>query len=391
MTAQLLREGAGSFDGHALQEALDSIGARLQTRAMEDETLIELDVLEQHVPLGVEMLGALLHEPLMREGDFERLRAERLQMLAGRATNPTSIADDGWRALIHGADNPRGGPAFGTPETIAAMQVGETRALWHDQSGPRGARILHAGCLEETALRDALVPLVDGWSNEGRNGRDPQSCPAPAPAAETRAWLHEVPGAKQCELRVGHRALAFTDPDHQPLAVWNHVFGGHFSSRINRRLREEMGVTYGARSSLGGGLRPGSWTAATAVRADAGGQAVLEILELFRRLLEDGVEEAELAFAKDSLGKADARRFETLDARLAYLDQWTRYDSGPNHPLERRARRESFTTATLDDVARRHLDPAKLEILVVGEVQETRKLLESAGVRCQGHFSAVQS
>ncbi|MCA8981657.1 MAG: insulinase family protein, partial [Planctomycetes bacterium] len=127
----------------------------------------------------------------------------------------------------------------------------------------------------------------------------------------------------------------------------------------------------------------------TAVRADAGGRSVLEILELFRRQLEDGVREEELAFAKDSLGKADARRFETIDARLAYLDQWTRYDSGPNHPLERRARRDSFTTADLDAAARKHLDPTRLEIVVVGEVSETRKLLEAAGIECRAVESTV--
>ena len=385
MTAQLVREGAGAWDGHGLQEELDSIGARLHTRAMEEETLIELDVLEEHVTRGVELLAALIHEPHLRESDFERLRAERLQVLAARATNPTSLADDRWRALMHGAENARGGPAFGSPESIAAMQVADASALWRDQSGPLGARFLHAGALDETQLPTALEPLLSPWNMDGREPRELESCEPPAPATATRAWLVEVPGAKQCELRVGHRALAFTDPDHHPLAVWNHAFGGHFSSRINRRLREELGVTYGARSVLGGGVRPGAWTAATAVRAEAGGQSVLEILELFRNLLDGGVLAEELAFTKDSLGKADARRFETLDARLAYLDQWTRYDSGPNHPLERRARRESFTTTQLDEVARKHMDPARLEILVVGEVRETRKLLEAAGIECHDH------
>lgn len=382
MTAQLLREGAGPWSGHLFQEALDAIGARLSTRAQDDELVFELDVLEEHVETGIAMLGAMMHEPLMRPADFERLRAERLQILASRAANPTSLADDLWRARMHGADNARGGPAFGSVESITSATIDELRSLWRDQSGPRDARMLHVGCLNESALRAALAPLMDAWSMDGRSPRASEECPAPAAATAARAWLREVPDAKQCELRIGHRALAFTDPDHHPLAVWNHAFGGHFSSRINRRLREELGVTYGARSSLGGGIRPGSWTASTAVRADTGGRSVLEIIELFRGQLEGGVREDELAFAKDSLGKADARRFETLDARLAYLDQWTRYDSGPDYPLERRARRESFTTAQLDEVARRHLAESKLEILVVGEVTETRKLLEDAGIEC---------
>jgi len=382
MTATLLREGSGKLGGHEFQEALDTIGAHISTGAREDELVLDLDVLEEHVARGLEIFGDVLHAPMLHAGDFERLRAERLQTLAARAANPNTVADDLWRGIIHGQDSARGGPLFGSPETIAAMRVEEARELWHDQAGPGGARILHAGCLDESALRSALGDLLAPWSMEGRETRSIETSDAPAPATATRAWLREVPGAKQCELRIGHRALRYLDPDYQPLAIWNHAFGGHFSSRMNMRLREELGLTYGARSSLSGGRREGAWTASTAVRAEAGAQAVLETLSLFRAQLADGVREEELAFAKDSLGKADARRFETLGARLAYLDEWTRYELGPDFPIAKRERRDAFTTDDLDTAARQHLDASRLEILVVGETRDTRRELEAAGIEC---------
>lgn len=367
MTAQWLREGARGRDGNALQNELDAIGARLSTRAGEDETIVELDVPTKHVARGVEALRDVLLEPRFDDGDFERLRAERLQAIAARAANPSSIADDRWRAIVHGAETLRGGPVIGSAASVAALTSDAARELWRERSGPRGARVLHAGELDREALGATLAPLFDEWQSRGAVSLTGAVDDAVhEEAGEVRTHHVPVAGAKQSELRIGLRTPAYGHPDHHPLAVWNHAFGGHFSSRINRRLREELGLTYGARSVLSGGVRPGAWTASAAVRAEASETAVAEVLALFRAQLEDGVTEAELAFTKASLAKADARRFETLDARLAYLDQWTRFGIGPQYPIERRARRESFTVDEVNEAARRHFAVERLEVLVVG-------------------------
>lgn len=365
--AQWLREGARGRDGNALQNELDSIGARLSTRAGEDEAVVEVDVPTAQVERGVAILRDVLLEPRFDDADFERLRAERLQAIASRAANPASVADDRWRAIVHGAETLRGGPVLGTAASVGALLPDDARELWRERCGPRGARVLHAGQLDRDALGATLGPLFDEWRSRG-GAASPEVVDDAVYVEAGEVRKHRVPvaSAKQAELRIGLRTPPYAHPDHHALAVWNHAFGGHFSSRINRRLREELGLTYGARSVLSAGLRPGAWTAMAAVRAEASETAVDEVLELFRAQLEGGVTEEELAFTKASLAKADARRFETLDAKMSYLDQWTRFGIGPEYPIERRTRREAFTVDDVNAAARRHFAVERLEVLIVG-------------------------
>ena len=57
-------------------------------------------------------------------------------------------------------------------------------------------------------------------------------------------------GAAQSELRIGHLAVRRNTPDYSALLVMNSVLGGQFVSRVNLKLREEKGYTYGARTGF---------------------------------------------------------------------------------------------------------------------------------------------
>ena len=65
------------------------------------------------------------------------------------------------------------------------------------------------------------------------------------------------PGAAQSELRVGHVAARRNTPDYHALLLLNMILGGQFVSRINLKLREEKGYTYGARTAFEFRRQPG--------------------------------------------------------------------------------------------------------------------------------------
>ena len=54
------------------------------------------------------------------------------------------------------------------------------------------------------------------------------------------------PGSVQTEIRIGHRGLPRLHPDYHAVAVMSAILGGLFNSRLNMKLREEKGYTYGA-------------------------------------------------------------------------------------------------------------------------------------------------
>ena len=71
----------------------------------------------------------------------------------------------------------------------------------------------------------------------------------PAPSGPRLALVPRE-GAAQSELRIGRLAARRDTPDYPALVVMNAVLGGQFVSRINLKLREEKGYTYGARTGF---------------------------------------------------------------------------------------------------------------------------------------------
>ena len=85
-------------------------------------------------------------------------------------------------------------------------------------------------------------------------------------------------GAAQSELRIGRVAAARSTPDYPALAVLNTALGGAFVSRINLKLREEKGFTYGARSSFDYRRQAGPFAVQASVQTDATAEAVADVL-----------------------------------------------------------------------------------------------------------------
>src|SRR6266436_9411230 len=87
------------------------------------------------------------------------------------------------------------------------------------------------------------------------------------------------PGAPQSELRIGHVAVPRSTPHYHALVAANMVLGGQFVSRINLKLREEKGFTYGARTSFDFRRLPGPFLLQVSVHTAATAAAVQDALE----------------------------------------------------------------------------------------------------------------
>src|SRR5207245_3188244 len=84
------------------------------------------------------------------------------------------------------------------------------------------------------------------------------------------------PRAPQSELRIGQVSVARDTPDYHPLLVANTILGGQFVSRINLNLREDKGVTYGARTAFEFRRLPGPFVLQVSVETSATALAIEE-------------------------------------------------------------------------------------------------------------------
>jgi zinc protease len=370
LTARLLNDGTRELSTTELTEELEAIGARLSIRSDDQEIELSLNVLEKHLPRAVELLGDIITEPRFAEDDFERAKDDRLVAIRTRDDDIAETAQRAFMRLMFG-DTPRGTASQGTEETISRLTRDDVAAFWASNGIPNGARMTVVGNLDADDVDDLFAALTERWK-----AREPGLIEASFQAGEELAdgepvvvaglYLIDKAGASQSQIRIGQRSIAATHPDWYGLSVLNYILGGSFSSRINLNLREDKGYTYGARSRFTGDVLPGSFVASSGVRGDVTKESVVEFMKELGAILE-GVTDEELAFTKKALVQAMGRRFESTGALGAFLNEISTYGHPDNYLELRLNELMELAPADLRALARKHLDPEQMVILVVGD------------------------
>jgi predicted Zn-dependent peptidase len=215
---------------------------------------------------------------------------------------------------------------------------------------------------------------VDAWS------RDAMVAHAP-PAPEHPFALVHKPGAAQTELRIGHVGVARDTPDYHALIVLNMVLGGQFVSRVNLKLRQEKGYTYGARTSFDFRRGPGPFLFQSSVQSDATADAIGEAVGEMEAIRgERPPTPEELDVARAALTRGYVRNFETAEQLARAMAQLVLY----------RLPDDSFDTFVTEvwridaeqtvDAARRHLVPDRLLTAMVGDADAIKPQLVKGGL-----------
>ena len=101
---------------------------------------------------------------------------------------------------------------------------------------------------------EEVLPLLEeqfgSWSTQGAGLPSKPNMDNVKEIASTQIYFHDIPGAQQSVLRMGHFVGERTDEKAPQLLLANQSVGGMFTARINMNLREDKGWTYGARSYI---------------------------------------------------------------------------------------------------------------------------------------------
>ena len=378
MTATLLNEGTSSLTTTELTEALDAIGARLSIRASEEEISFSVSVLEKYLPQAAALLQDIILNPRFDSDDFDRVKSDRLVSLGSRGDSIASTSRRAFNRLMFG-DTLRGMSSRGTEETIAALTREDVVTFWNAHGTPAGARLTFVGSHNSEQLAELLGNLSRTWQSN-KTGTIPASFLRDDEVTESvpSVYLIDKSGAAQSQIRIGHRSVATNDPDYYPLYVLNYVLGGSFSSRINLNLREDKGYTYGARSSFTGGTLPGTFVASAGVRGDVTKESVVEFMKELNGILE-GVQEDELDFTKKALLQSASRQYESIRALSGFLNNISQYGFEDDYLEKRMMLLNELSIGDLKALARKHLTPDEMVILVVGDGEKVEKGLHELG------------
>ena len=364
VTADMLDEGSGDRSAIEMHEALARLGAQFDTDIGSDATVASVTVLSRFARRALDLLSDVVVRPAIRDGDFSRVRQLRLHRLTQMRDMPGAVADRAFLRLVYGA-HPYGHSPIGSEASLAAMQVDDARAFHTQKIRPGVATLIAVGDCDHAEMVTMAAGAFADWSGSG-DGE-----PADGGTLPRSATLNVVPRprAPQSELRIGQVSVARDTPDYHPLIVANTILGGQFVSRINLNLREDKGLTYGARTAFEFRRRSGPFVLQVSVQTSGTARAIEESLAEIAGLRGSRpATPAELALGIAALTRGYARSFETGEQIGRAALQLALYDLPDDYFEQFVPRIERVTAEDVSRVMTQHLDPARLVTLVVGDL-----------------------
>jgi zinc protease len=379
LAARALSEGTERYDAIQLVEAAERLGASLHAEASWDATSAAVDVPSERLAPALELLAEMVHHPTFPADEVDRLRDERLNDLLQARADPRRRAEEAFTDTIYTADSPYHRPGGGTPETVEKLDREILQAAYARGQDPGRATFIVAGDLAGLDVPAIVERLFGGWERAA-GARDVADIPARSRVAARLVRLIHRAGSVQTEVRIGHVGLPRRIDDYPALSVAGAILGGLFNSRLNMKLREEKGYTYGA--SAGWDLRraAGPFAARAAVNGEATVPAVQDILVELDRIRQGRVTDEELKAARDYLVGVFPIRFETPGAVLGALAGLAVHGLPDEEITRYRDHIETVTAQEVLDTAQRRIAFDRLAIVLVGDADAIGAELEKAGV-----------
>ena len=374
LTAQVLVTGTRRLDAAAFAEATERLGIDVGSESSWDSARAGFVALGAHLEAGLELLAEMITEPRLDEGEFDRLKAERLNDILQARAEPGRLADERFLAEVFADGAPYGRLSAGRPETVEPLTVTDVRDFHASRYAPNVADVIVAGAFDPDAALAAIESRLGAWQGSGPGHRGFE----PSQRGARRIVVVDRPGSVQSELRVGHLGIDRHDPRYFPAMVMAALLGGVFGSRLNRRLREELGYTYGARCSFDPRRAPGPFSANAAVQTEVTVDAIRELMAQLDRIREAPPADDELAEVRDFLVGVFPLRFETTAGIAAAIEPLAIYDLPDDWWHAYRSRLEAVTPTDVHAVARDLVRPDESLILVVGDAAAFRDELAGA-------------
>ncbi len=379
LAARALTEGTERYAAVELTEAAERLGASLHVEAGWDALQASVDVPASRLGQALELLAEVVEHPTFPDSEIERLRDERLNDILQARADPRRRAEEGYVAAIYAAESPYHRPLAGTTETVGRLTRDAVRNVYRRGLDPASLTLIVAGDLGGLDLVTIAEGLLGGWSQAPEAG--PVSRPVDSAATTGRhvRVIHR-PGSVQSELRVGHVGVPRRIEDFHAVSVLSAILGGLFNSRLNRKLREEKGYTYGASAGFDLRRASGPFTARAAVATAVTAAAVTDMLDQLELIREAPVEPSELAAARDFLVGVFPLRFETPGPVAGALSGVVIHGLPDDELARYRPAIEGVTIDAVLDAARKRIRPDRFAIVMVADADQVGPDLEAAGL-----------
>ncbi|HJW72141.1 MAG TPA: pitrilysin family protein, partial [Geothrix sp.] len=377
LATEMLMRGSAKHSRQQIQDALDKLKTQLFISGDAENVRVMATTTRSNLEAVLALLTEIVKEPAFSADEFSKLVSETTASMDANRKEPSFLAQQSLR--MHMDPYPQGHVrhVMGLDESIAAIKgakLDDVKAFHHAFYGASAGELAVVGDFDATAVQGQVQQLLGTWKATEPFVRMPQLLKADLKPQSDKIETPEK--AQAFFIAAEPMAMKDSDPDYPAMLLGNYLLGGGaLNSRIANRLRQKEGLCYGAGSQFQVSAldEAGSWFAYAIYAPENLTRLETAFKEELALALDKGFKPEEIAAAKTSWlqSQATARAQDRelsmrLNANLFY-GRTMAYQAD----LEKKV--QNLGNDQILAALRRHLDPAKLNIVRAGDFAKGAK------------------
>jgi predicted Zn-dependent peptidase len=307
----MLFKGTTTRSAEDIAQAIDSIGGQLDAFTAKEYASYYIKVLDEHLPLAIDILSDIVMNPAFSAEDIEREKKVVVEEIKMVEDTPDDLVHELFTQGFW-ADHPLGRPILGTRETVESFSSALLTDYFRNAYTARNLIISAVGNLEHEHVRELLDKKFAAVPTTGE--RLEERPPTVAPKILVRNKELE-----QSHVCLGASSYPQNHDDRYASYVLNTLLGGSMSSRLFQNVREKRGLAYAVFSGLSAYRDAGSFTIYAGCSNEAVGEVIDLVVEELRGIRRTDVPAAELQRAKDHLKGSLMLSLENTASRMSHL------------------------------------------------------------------------
>lgn len=311
----MLFKGTTSRTAKQIAQAIDGRGGSLNAFTAKEQTCFYAKVLDEHLPVAVEVLADMIQHSRFDPTDIEKEKGVICEEIRMYEDEPDDLVHDLFAAAMW-RGHALGQPIAGSVESVQSYTRDEILEYYAGHYTPDQIVVAAAGNLSHEQVVAEVAKQFQDLNPARTGGRELPA--SPAEVAGSRA-LFRVKKTEQAHLVLGVKGLQHNHADLYALHLLNTVLGGGTSSRLFQEIREERGLAYSVYSYESSFRNTGNFAVYAGISPRVVGQVLELILGSIQEIGKQGITESELAEAKEQLKGQIMLGLESTSGRMSRL------------------------------------------------------------------------
>lgn len=360
-------KGTEKRPGKSISLELDSLGATHNAFTGDEYTGYYAKAHYKKLDKMIDVVSDIYLNPTFPQEDIDKERGVIIEEINMYRDLPQRTVFDVWEELLYG-DQPAGRTILGPIKNIKKFNRQDFIDYRKKHYVPQATVVIVAGNISR---RDVLKQIKNNFVDmpKGKKAKREKTKESQKTAQAKVSYKK----TDQAHLVLGFRAFKLGDKRQVTLDVLNSVLGTGMSSRLFRKLRDELGLCYYVRAFEDLYTDRGFTAVRTGVTVSKTDEAIEAIMEEYKRLKEELVETKELKKAKEFVIGNMVMGLESSDSNAIHYGFQELLHQKIKTPEEIAKEIRKVTAEDIKKLANQLFKKEKLNLAIVGPFKDAKR------------------